>query len=356
MSKLKIALLGCGDVAHRDYLPEFHRLSGRAEIVAVCSRTPERVAHAMQRYAIPAGYTDYQQMLAESDAEAVINLTPIQLHDETNNAILAAGRHLYSEKPVAGTASAAAHLAKLAADRGLLIVCAPCVRLFPQLRYVQSLIQAGAIGEIYSARGHGHMGVPPWSGYTSDPSPFFAAGAGPVMDMGVYPLHALTALLGPVKRVTALVTKVLDSFRVEEGPFAGARVPVASDDNWQMLLDFGGGRTASVAANNVVVETRCPPLELHGLAGTIAFDPIYVEQPVEVLRQGQGWERVPAPFPGAAPGRRAGPDHILGVEHLVQCIRHAQTPLIGIDQAIHVLKVIEAAAHSSRSGRVIDVA
>ena len=45
------------------------------------------------------------------------------------------------------------------------------------------------------------------------------------------------------------------------------------DDHWQVLLDFGRGCTASLAVNNVVVETRCPPLELHGLAGTIAFDP-----------------------------------------------------------------------------------
>ena len=77
------------------------------------------------------------------------------------------------------------------------------------MRYVRSLIDAGAIGEIYSARGYGHLGVPPWSGYTSDPSPFFAAGAGPAMDMGVYPLHALTALLGPVQRVSAPLRPLL---------------------------------------------------------------------------------------------------------------------------------------------------
>jgi predicted dehydrogenase len=353
MPRLKLALLGCGDVAHRDYLPEFHRLAAGAELVAVCSRTPARVAQAMQQYGIPAGYTDYRQMLAESDAEAVINLTPIQLHDETNRAILTAGRHLYSEKPVASTAAVAADLAHLAGERGLHIVCG--VRLFPQLRYVRSLIDAGAIGEIYSARGYGHLGVPPWSGYTSDPSPFFAAGAGPAMDMGVYPLHALTALLGPVQRVMALVTKVLDGFVVTDGPFVGTRVPVECDDNWQMVLDFGGGRMASVAANNVVVETRCPPLELHGLAGTIAFDPIYVEQPVEVYRQGQGWTSMAAPFPGAVSGRRAGPDHILGVEHLVACVQQSRVPELGIEQAIHVLRVIEAAAESSRSGRVVAV-
>ncbi|MFO7631514.1 MAG: Gfo/Idh/MocA family oxidoreductase [Caldilinea sp.] len=355
MTKLKLALLGCGDVAQRDYLPEFHRLADRAEIVAVCTRSDVRLQETMQRYDIHAGYTDYRQMLAESDIDAVINLTPIQLHDETNRAILEAGRHLYSEKPVASTSLIAAKLAELAQTRGLHAVCAPSIRLFPQMQYVLGLIDAGAIGAIYSARGYGHFGVPPWEGYPSDPSPFFAAGAGPMMDMGVYPLHALTALLGPVKRVTAFVTKVQESFIVTDGPHTGLRVPVEADDHWQVLLDFGEGRIASVAANAVVVDTRCPPLELHGLTGTIAFDPIYVQQPVELLRRGGGWEMMQPPFSHIRSGRSAGPDHILGVEHLLDCIESRCMPQLSLDQAVHVLRVIEAAAESSRTGRVVEV-
>ncbi len=355
MAKHKLALLGCGDVAQRDYLPEFHRLGERAEIVAVCTRSPDTMWRAMDHYGIPAGYTDYARMLAESDAAAVINLTPIHLHDATNRAILAGGRHLYTEKPAASSAAVAGELAALAAARGLTAVCAPSIALFPQMVFVRDLLAAGAIGEVYSARGYGHLGVPPWEGYASDPSPFFARGAGPAMDMGVYPLHALTALLGPVQRVTAFVTHVLDRFTVADGPFAGAVVPVEADDNWQMLLDFGGGRLASVAANNVVIDTRCPPLELHGLAGTIAFDPIYVEQPVQVLRRDRGWESVTPPFSHTLPGRAAGPDHILGVEHLLDCLDGRTAPQLGLAHAAHVLRILEAAAESSRTGCAVTI-
>lgn len=353
MNKHKLALLGCGDVAQRDYLPEFYRLAERAEIVAVCTRAPDTLQRAMGHYDIPAGYTDYARMLAESDASTVINLTPIRLHDESNRAILASGRHLYTEKPAASSAAVADELAALAAARGLTAVCAPSIALFPQMTYVRALLAEGVIGEVYSARGYGHLGVPPWAGYPSDPTPFFARGAGPAMDMGVYPLHALTSLLGPVQRVTAFVAHVLEQFTVADGPFAGRVVPVEADDNWQMILDFGGGRLASVAANNVVVDTRCPPLELHGLAGTIAFDPIYVEQPVQVLRHGHGWESIAPPFPAARPGRAAGPDHILGVEHLLDCIDGRAAPQLGLDQAAHVLRILEAAAESSRTGRAV---
>jgi predicted dehydrogenase len=356
MTKLKLALLGVGDVAQRDYLPEFHRLAGRAEIVAACGRSGERVQAVADQYGIPQRYTDYRQLLAETEAVAVINLTPIQLHFETTQAALAAGKHVYSEKPVAGSVAEAAQLRALAQAQGLKLVCAPCVLLFPQVQFVRSLVARGEIGEIYSGRGYGHMGVPPWSGYGSDPTPFFAKGGGPAMDMGVYPLHTITGLLGPVQRVTALVSKVLDSFMVTDGPAAGKQVPVEADDNWQMVLDLGGGRLVALAANNVVYGSKAPVVELHGLNGTIAFDPIDVSAPVEVLRKGQGWETVTPPFPGASgSGRAAGPDHHLGVEHLVDCIVNDRQPLLSIDHALHGVEIIEKAALSAAAGRVMTV-
>src|SRR5918998_4212375 len=116
--KLKLALLGCGDVAQRDYLPEMHRLARRAELVAVCGRTPERVRQVAEEYDIPARYDDYRTMLAETDAEAVINLTPIQSHTETTVAALAAGKHVYSEKPVACTLDDARRIRNEAGRRG----------------------------------------------------------------------------------------------------------------------------------------------------------------------------------------------------------------------------------------------
>ena len=94
--KTRLALLGCGDVAQRDYLPEMHRLADRAELVAVCGRTESRAREVAARYHIRTWYTDYSRMLAESDADAVVNLTPIQLHADTNLAALQSGRHVYT--------------------------------------------------------------------------------------------------------------------------------------------------------------------------------------------------------------------------------------------------------------------
>ena len=132
-----------------------------------------------------------------------------------------------------------------------------------QMEYLfQTIIKKNEIGPIYSAKAFAHMGIPPWSGFMSDPSPFFAKGAGPAMDMGVYPLHALTGLLGPVKRVTAMVTKVLDNFTIFDGPFEGKVVPVEAEDNWHIILDFGTSKLASLTANNCVRNTLSPSIEI----------------------------------------------------------------------------------------------
>lgn len=349
MTKIKLALLGCGDVAHRDYLPEFQRVAERAELVAVCGRTEARAHRTADAYHIPHVYLDYRQMLQEADVDAVINLTPIQLHGETNRAVLEAGKHLYSEKPLAGDAKEAGQLGDLARRRGLKLVCAPCVMIFPQVRYVASRLEE--IGPIYLARGRGHGGVPPWSGYPSDPGQFFEVGGGPARDMGVYPLHALTGLLGPAKRVTAMTARAQKSFVVRDGPAQGRTVTLGEDDNWQMILDFGNQRLAAVDANNVAQATRSPEMELFGLRGTISFSVLDVSAPIEIMRAGSDWESVRLP----RTGRQAGPDHLLGIEHLLDCMQHDRDPILSADHARHVIEIIDAAARSSAQGRGVEL-
>lgn len=347
---VKLALIGCGDVAQRDYLPEMHRLDGRAEIVAVCGRTSGRAREVASRYGIPAWYDDLDRMLAESGADAAINLTPIQAHTETTLAALRAGMHVYSEKPVATSLTDAERIRDEASHRSLTLVCAPSVLLFPQVRYAREIVASGKIGKVHAALGRGYGGVPPWSGYPSDPSPFFAVGGGPLADMGVYPLHAITGILGPARRVSAFAAQAQRDFVVEDGPFAGKRVPIEAPDNWHLMLDFGDGRLASVTANNVAHASRAPQMELFGLGETVSVDLLDVSAPVETYLPSEGWSSQVMPHE-----RAAGPDHLLGVEHLVDCLTTGARPLPSIEHAVHVIEIMDAAAASAAEGRVVDL-
>jgi predicted dehydrogenase len=345
MPPIKLAFLGAGDVAQRDYLPEIGRLAGRVELVAVCGRGSARAEAVATRYGFRAVYADYRRMLAECDADAVVNLSPIQLHDETNEAILASGRHLYTEKPAASSLAAARRLEELARARGLVVVCAPCVLRFPQVVLARQLLQQGAIGPVYLARGLGYGGVPPWGGYPSDPSPFFATGGGPQRDMGVYPLHAITGLLGAARRVSAMAAQAQRSFVVPDGPLQGATVPIEEPDNWLITLDLGEGRLAAVEANNIANATHAPQLELLGLRGTLAVNLLDVSAPLELRRDGR-WEQIEVP----SSGRSSGPDHLLGVEHLVECIARGEPPELSLGHAAHVIEILDLAARSAAEG------
>ncbi len=355
--QLRLAVVGVGDVAQRDYLPHAHRIADVAEIVMVCGRGEDRAREVAGHYGIARWAAGYRQAVAAGDVDAIVNLTPPQAHVEVTLAALSAGKHVYTEKPLAPSAAQAAGLRDEAARRGLTLVCAPSVMVFPQLVAAGKVVASGRLGPIHAARAVAFGGVPPWAGYISDPTPYFRGGAGPLVDMGVYPLHALAGLLGPVRKVIAISSRTRDRFTVADGPARGTVVPVEVDDNWQLILECatgtgtqrGTGAIASVQANFCAVAAAGPECELFGEHGTLAFDLLDVAAPLK-LSAGEGWTEQEV-----AHERAGGPDHILGVRHLAECVLSGRQPLLGPDGAIHVLEVLEAAQASARAGRAIEV-
>jgi predicted dehydrogenase len=346
---LRLAIVGVGDVAQRDYLPELGRLAERVEVIVACSRTAERARDVSERFEIPRWTTSFHEAVSADDVDAVLNLTPFSLHVDVTLAALAAGKHVYSEKPLALTSAEARVIAEQADRSGRVVVAAPCVLLFPQVRRAREIVDSGELGTVFTARGHGQGGVPPWEGYLSDPSPYFARAGGPLVDMAVYPLHALTGLLGPVREVSAFSAKTRDSFDVVEGPFAGKSVPVEAPDAWHLILRFADGTLSSVEANNCASGAVAPELELRGERGALGVSLLDVSQPLDVQVDGEDrTEIVPHE-------RTAGPDHVLGIEHLADCVEEGLEPIASVAHAAHVIEVLEAAVRSAAEGRLVSV-
>lgn len=349
MTRVKVGLIGVGDVAQRDYLPEWHRLSEYADLAWVCSRTEARARHVAEIYSVANWCTDYEEMFA-SDIEAVLNLTPIGQHERVTLAALEAGRHVYTEKPLALTSSSAEGLRRVAAERHLVLACAPSVLLFPQILQIGEILRSGELGTIHSARGQALAGVPPWPDYMSDPSPFFEAEAGPLMDMAVYPLHVLTGLLGQVSEVAAFSSCSQTSFTIPEGPFEGQVVNIDSPDMWQLLLKVGDC-VASVEASFATVASPSADCELRGRNGGVAFSLFDVSADIRMLAAREPeWSSIPVRHE-----RAAGPDHVVGVLHFLECIQTGREPVLSAVQAVHVLEVIEAARLSAEFGRTVAV-
>jgi predicted dehydrogenase len=345
---VRLGVIGVGDVAQRDYLPEIDRLAAEAVVVAVAGAGAGRLHDIAERLGV-AAHVGYASLLADGDIDAVLNLTPAQLHEEINTSALAAGKHVYSEKPLAMTAAAARSLGSQAAARGLVLTAAPSVLVYPQIEIVQQQLASGTLGPAVACSSAMFGGVPPWEGFVSDPTPYFAKDIGPLVDIGVYPLHALTGMLGPVRSVRATGRRTRDAFEVLDGPFKGRRVAVEEDDLSIATLTFANGVLGTVQSSFASAPGAAPELEILCEGGTIAcslFDPA---APVRVS-DGAHWNELPVPAE-----RVDGPDHVLGVRHLVRCIEGRARPLLTADHAAHVLDVIDAARRSRSEERSVEV-
>src|SRR5688572_6385686 len=208
-SKLRLAIVGTGDVAYRHYLPALADLSDGVAITAFVDPRPgaaDRAAASVSAWSPGAAtYTDLDSMLADGVADAAIDLAPAPQHGLVNAAILGAGLHLYSEKPLAASVAEADRLIATASERGVRFLGAPGVAVTARFRWLAELIASGRYGRpTLAVTHHADPGPAAWREYTGDPTPFYREGVGPVFDHGVYRLHAVTMLLGPVARGQAV--------------------------------------------------------------------------------------------------------------------------------------------------------
>src|SRR5829696_6314314 len=119
--RLRIALIGCGDVATRRYLPALADLRAHVEIrglIDARAAAAERAARQIAEWSPDAhSYADLGALLATESLDAVIDLTPAPAHADVNRACLDAGLHVYSEKPIASSVADADALVALASER-----------------------------------------------------------------------------------------------------------------------------------------------------------------------------------------------------------------------------------------------
>ena len=358
MDRVRIGVVGCGVIANNTYLPGIQALTETAELVAVCDQQAAHAQRAAARFGAREVYTDYETMLGRAPLDAVVVLTNIQSHAPNVLAALQAGKHVYTEKTLATTMEDADRCIAEATARNLLLACAPPVMLNATNQRVKDLIARGAIGRVNFVRArHSHAGPAASRTWTADPTWFYKAGAGPILDLGVYAFHELTGILGPVRRVTAMAGIAMPRRPIRSGPAAGGTIDVETDDNALTLLDFGASTFAVVDSTYCVQAAKGPRTEFYGSEGTINVnDRRGPEPPIELYREDErldvrGW----LPIGGEGPRGAAAWSLASGVAHLVDCIRAGQRPLISAEHASHCLEVMLKSMEAARSGATQEV-
>ena len=169
---LRISVIGVGDVAYRDYVPQMKRLADLGQIDLLIARNTGRLAKAAADFHVSRVASDWRAAL-ETEIDVALNLTPAPIHGEINLGLARAGRHFYTEKPFANSVEQGVAIVRAARETGAVIAAAPSVMVYPQILAAASLLGRGVIGNVHSVRATATTPSPPWGGYHSDHGPFF---------------------------------------------------------------------------------------------------------------------------------------------------------------------------------------
>ena len=358
MSDLRIGIVGCGDVARRHYLPALADLADRVRIVSLMDVRRESadalVADVAAWSPDVRAFDDLEAMLAAADLDAVIDLAPAPRHAAVNQAILDAGVALYSEKPIASTIDEADRLIETARARGVPFLVAPGEAATRRMAWLDGLVKSGRYGRPTLAFAqHAGPGPAGWREYTGDPRPFYAPGVGPVIDHGVYRLHQMTMVMGPVARVQAMGTISRPDRVARGGPLTGQRISVTTPDHVLINLEFADGGIGQLLTSFATAGSRSPWLEIHLERASISFG-------------GQSWERdapVSLFVDDGTPDAEEGWTDVIdipvdevgvvesGVRHFIDVLSGRAEAVLTAEHARHVLDIIVQAYASIEDGR-----
>ena len=258
-----VGIIGAGNISS-EYLGNLTRFPD-TRVVAIGDISPD-VARAKAAEHGIVGAGDVDAVLDNRDVELVVNLTVPAAHAEVGLAAIAAGKHLWNEKPLTTDRPSAARLLDAAARAGVRVGGAPDTFLGSALQTARRLLDDGAIGVPQTAIAL--MTSPGPDAWHPNPAFFFQPGAGPLFDIGPYYLTTLVQVFGPVSSVAAAGSVARPVRVVGSGPLEGEAFSVGTPSHVGALLRFAGGQSAQAIFSFDAPQFRYL-LEITGTEGTL---------------------------------------------------------------------------------------
>ena len=341
MSKLTLGIVGTGNIAG-PYVEDLKAF----ELVTLAGVTDAQLdkATAFARVYGLRVYDDLETMLADDDIDLVVNLTIHHAHFEVNTKCLEAGKHLYSEKPLALTYKEAKALVELAAAEGLRLGAAPFTFLYETHQTAWRYVRAGELGQVrlvYAEVNWGRMET--WHPH---PEPYY--GVGPLRDVGVYPLSFLTAVFGPVREVTAYAT----TLKTDRVTLDGTAFTLDQPDFLVCLFRHASGALTRLTANFYVTHSsKQQGIEIHGDKRSLFVSSwLYPNGQVEIADFNE-----PCKFVPLSETHEEVVPWGTGVRDMVSRMQQNEPHHTTGAHAAHVVEVLEATYNSVTTGDAVAV-
>ncbi|MBA2175514.1 Gfo/Idh/MocA family oxidoreductase [Halobacillus locisalis] len=338
MSKLNVAVIGCGSIAQHRHLLEY-QANEHVSITAVCDLVEERVEKVAQKYNAKA-YTSYEELLAKENVDLVSVCLPNYLHAPVSIAALNAGNHVLCEKPMATSREEAERMIEAAEASGKTLMIAHNQRFVPSHQKAKELISEGAIGKVYSFRtAFGHGGPEGWS-VDGEESWFFKkdeAYIGAMGDLGVHKADLLRYILGQ---------EFVDVAGFVQN---NAKSGITVDDNAVCILRSESGIVGTMAASWAYNPNEDNSTVIYGEKGTLRLedDPEY-----SLVAQYTNGDVVNYQLGKIQSNDEGGQNNSHVIDHFVDSVLNGTEPLITGEEGMKSLDVILGALRSGETGQI----
>ncbi|NQX58855.1 Gfo/Idh/MocA family protein [Paenibacillus qinlingensis] len=339
MSKIKVAVIGCGSISKHRHIPEYANNSN-VELVAFVDPIIERAQHYAELHGGKA-YSNYVDMLKAEKVDAVSVCTPNYLHAEISIAAANAGAHVLVEKPMATTAAESEAMIEAAKKNGVFLMVGHNQRLMPPHVKAKEILESGKLGKVLTFRtSFGHPGPEGWS-IDGRESWFFRkeeAIMGAMGDLGVHK--------------SDLIRWLLDDEVAQVAAFVGTlhKEGTDVDDNATCLLRMRSGATGSLVASWTYYKGQDNSTVLWCENGVIKIDTDPNDQVIVELRNGTV-ERYKVGQ--VATNEKQTSSGV--VNEFVTSILDNKPPRISGEEGYQALKVILAAFESEATGKIINL-
>jgi predicted dehydrogenase len=339
----RVGILGCGNISS-------HYFEGCARLpdlqVVACADADEAKARAMAEQYGVAAESNLDTLASRDDVDIIVNLTIPSAHAETTCRLLAAGKHVYCEKPFALSVEEGRKVLAQAATSQRRVGSAPANYLAAVGQTARRILDSGTIGRTVAASAFwGNRGPEAWH---PAPQSFYASSAGPFWDTGPYPLADVLNYFGPIAAVTTLAVQGIPERECLHPSLSGKMFGSDCATHVIALLETHSGVAVNLTASFDIHAHRCPLFEIYGTEGSLSVPSFAVQSPMLLLKTASDpeWREVP-PDPGSS--------YIwgLGVSEMASALRENSESRVDASRALHLLEVMESARETTVSRHVM---
>ncbi|MBA2482149.1 MAG: Gfo/Idh/MocA family oxidoreductase [Planctomycetes bacterium] len=346
---VRLVIIGCGSIAKGGYQP---RCLAYPHLISLHGYFDQNRAAAEELRQIAGSgrvYASVDEVLADPEVEAVLNLTTLGGHYPVTLAALKAGKHAFSEKPISITSAEADELIREAAQRKLKLGCAPSSSLGYEQQSVWVRIRAGEIGTPHTVLGS--FACSRLECWHANADVFMTTGVSVAADATPYPLCVMTTYFGPIARVFGFARNTVPERTLQTGPRKGTVFKPTIPDHVLGALEFANGMKGMLYAG-WSGQSEFPRLEIQGSEGAFSVHPHNDGMGIRLLSaKDHEIHTVPSPakaFPKAL-------DWGKGVADFADAIRRDRRVRCSAEQARHLVEIAERLNESSRTGMPVAV-